>query len=475
MKILFVEDNDGFARDLEPVLADVMGVESVLRVSNKEDASIALTTNQIDLVILDLSIPPYRDTDITDPEHGQALFHEAKDLLPGTPIFILTGSEVQKFSRGLARYGNQIPLWGGVSELETVSFFLKEEVDELLKRLTVFAAAFRKMASVTINTRGKDLGLSTVQRQMLKTFTNAADGVACDVTRLSGGLSDAKVVKVEAMDRNRKPQVLCAGKLGPKHLIESELAAYHRHTKRLGVGAYPNLYYSISTGVGQNGAIFYTLTDSDTASFFDRLNEKPHQSADTVQRVRNGLDRWSQAANADLVTIASIRQRLLSDEDAHLLEKKFNLSSLRSVEELEIQASQSCIHGDLHCGNVLVSSDGHAILIDFGDVDHGFTALDPIALELSLIFHPEAIKLGFHDRLVKNLQSWNNVESFADDEPLTPMVIACRNWAYDVGGGDQAVLASAYAYAMRQLKYETVDPKVTLGFLELLVELIGSN
>lgn len=473
MRILFVEDNEGFARDLESVLSEIPGIDQIIRVITKDEAYLRLQDDLIDLVILDLSIPPSRETIAPDPEHGQYLFHEAQSLRPGTPIFILTGAEVEKFSRSLARYGNQIPLWGNNTNIETVNFFLKEEVDQIVERIRELAAIFNRMNAVAINTRGKDIGLSPVQSQMIKCFANKADGVACDVTLLSGGLSGAKVVKVAAMDSRRNTQVLCAGKLGPASMILSELNAYEQHARKLGIGACPPLYHCVKNGVGSNGAIFYTLTDDDTESLFDRLAAHPSIGAAVVPRVRDGLRRWSEAATADLVEISEIRRRLVSDEDAAEIEAKFSLSKIREIEARSVQASQSCIHGDLHCGNVLVKGDGGAVLIDFGDAGPGFTALDPITMELSLIFHPDAASNEHQESLLKKLPDWPNLDRFSPPAPLKPMFEACREWAHDVGGGDQAVLSSAYAYTLRQLKYETVDPTVTISLLSELSRLIA--
>lgn len=475
MKILFVEDNDGFAGDLEAALYKIPGVSNVLRVADKESASSALIDDLINLVILDLSIPPSKISGAPDPAHGQTLFHEARELLPGTPIFILTGEEVQKFSRGLAKFGNQVQLWGDQSNIETVSFFLKEEVYDLLDRVGVLAGIFSKMNAVAINTRGKDLGLSPVHDQMLKSFAKMADGVACDVSLLSGGLSDAKVVKAAAMDRSRRAQVLCAGKLGPSNVIKSEREAYERHVRKLGIGAYPPLYCAIESGVGMNGAIFYTLTDNDTVSLFDRLTADPTIGSEVVGHIRTGLQRWTEAATVDFVKVADIRRRLIDDNDAAAMEAKFGIGQLRAIEERSVHASHSCIHGDLHCGNVLVKSDLVAVLIDFGDVGPGCTALDPITLELSLVFHPDAAGSGLRNGLMDNLKDWPNLDGFVQDPRLKSMVVACREWAHDVGGGDQSVWASAYAYAFRQLKYETVDPRITIAFLARLSQLIAAG
>ena len=473
MKILFVEDNAGFAGDLRRALGEIPGVTDVLTVADRESAIAALKSDEIvDLVILDLAIPPSRKTDSARPEHGQSVFYDARNLRPGTPIFILTGSEADKFSRGLAKFGNQVRLWGHSASFETVSYFLKEEVDELLQRVTTMAASFAKMNKVAINTRGKDLGLSPVQTRMLKSYANSVDCVACDVSLLSGGLSDAKVVKATALDSSYKPQALCAGKLGDRGIISSELQAYEKHVKKLGIGACPALFCSIEDGVGLNGAIFYTLTDDDTLSLFDRLAKDASIGPRVVKNVRDALGRWSEAATAGLVTVREIRSRLIADEDFESVTTKIDLSDVIGIEAIQLQSSMSCIHGDLHCGNILVKGNADTVVIDFGDAGPGYTCLDPISLELSLIFHPDAKKLGLRDGLIGNLETWPDIELYSVADKLKPTVIACREWAHDVGGGDRSVLAAAYAYALRQLKYDTVDSDITVRFLRHLAERI---
>lgn len=475
MRILFVEDNDGFADDLTLALLDIDGVSSIDRVIDKQTAGEKLVSGLVDLIILDLSILPTPDSDAPVADHGQALFHEARASRPGTPIFILTGEEVEKFSRGLAKYGNQVMLWGATTSTETVSFFLKEEVSELLARIRDLASSFAAMDAITMNTRGKELGMTPVQTQMLKTFARSADGVACDVSLLHGGLSDAKVVKATAMDLARRPQAICAGKLGPSEVIATELSAYERHVRKLGIGACPPIYCSITDGVGQHGAIFYTLTDNDTLSLFERLSHNSEIGAIVVGNVRAALQRWSEAATADMVPLSEIRAGMIDDPDTEDVVLKFGIEKLRSIESKQIHISKSCIHGDLHCGNVLVKSDGGAVLIDFGDAGPGFTCLDPIALELSLLFHPDAQKFGLRNSLIDHLEKWPNIDIFAESDPLRNTIVACREWSHDVGGSDQAVLACAYAYAMRQLKYDTVDPAITLGFLSLLAERLAAS
>lgn len=475
MRILFVEDNSGFAGDLKPILLEIDHVTEVKLVQNKQEAIAELEGDVFDLMVLDLSIPPNSGSDDADPEHGQALFHEARMLHPGTPIFILTGSQVDKFSRGLARFGNQVKLWGDSTPVETVSFFLKEEVTELIDRIKSMSLSVSKMNAVAINTRGRDLGLSPVQTRMLKSYANSLDCVACDVSLLSGGLSDAKVVKATAIDKNRRTQAMCAAKMGKLKTIMSEQEAYEKHVRKLGIGACPNLFSVIGEGVGHNGSIFYTLTDTDTLSLFDRLAADSSIGQKVVEHVRNALSRWTEASAAEIVTIKDVRSRVLSDDQALELDRNFNLGDLRDIENVRIQASISCIHGDLHCGNVLVKGTGEAVIIDFGDAGEGFTALDPIALELSLIFHPDAKKTGLRNHFLEHLDDWPDVDKFSSNGSFKTMIVSCRDWAYDVAGGDLSVLASAYAYILRQLKYDTVPHEITQKLLVKVVERIRAN
>jgi CheY-like chemotaxis protein len=474
MRILVVEDHRGFGGELAAALEALEGVSGVDVAMDKETAALKLTGDMVDLVILDLSIPPSRDSDSPQAEHGQALFHETRSLRPGTPIFILTGEAVAKFSRSLPELGNQVRLWGDAQEMPTVSFFLKEEVGELMERVKVLAASFAVMESVVVNTRGRDLGLSAIQLQMLKSFGRTADGVACDVTLLSGGLSDSKVVKAVAIDLQRNPQVICAGKLGSGPSIAKEKEAFERHVRKLSVGACAPLYYAIDQGVGRQGAIFYTLADPDTLSLFERLAKSPDIGPTAIANVRSGLQRWIEARSAAMVQVGDVVARLLDGPDLERLEGRFGLGSLRRVEAKRVHASRGSIHGDLHCGNVFVKADGSAVLIDFGDAGPGFTCLDPVTLELSLIFHPEAARLGLRDGIMKQLEVWPDLDAYAVGDPLRQTIVACREWSHDVGGSDGSVLASAYAYALRQLKYKDVDPALTLAFLSRVAEKLAA-
>ncbi len=50
-----------------------------------------------------------------------------------------------------------------------------------------------------------------------------------------------------------------------------------------------------------------------------------------------------------------------------------------------IQTRWCCVHGDLHGENILVSSEGGVLVIDYGDVGFGSAVYDPMTLELSAV------------------------------------------------------------------------------------------
>lgn len=475
MKILFVEDHETFIRQIQPLLEEVAGVDSVTQVRTRDDALGAIAADVFDLVILDLTIPPAAGSLEIAPEHGQTVFHEIRGRAPGTPVFILTGSEPDEFSRRLARYGENIDIWGAGAGTNTVDYFLKEEVDQLIERVGEFAGIIANTNAVTIDTRGRDLGLSSQHSRIVRVFARKAGGVSCEVKSLGGGLSDARVIRAVAKDSQGKHLAVCAGKLGSKSDVDAESDAYEKHVKRLKIGAFPPVFCTIDKGVGGAAGLFYTLAEDDNETLFDLIARDQKTASKVVEAVRAGLGRWIDARTVAEVPIADIRRSKLSDDALSKLQSEHDLAFTAAVEAKVIRSSQACIHGDLHGGNILVNGKGVPVLIDFGDVGPGFSCIDPVTLELGLIFHPEAVRLGFSTSLSELVESWPDIDQYIKNNPVGAVVESCREWAHDVGAGDTDVLAAGYAFAIRQLKYPTVDSAVTLRLVSGISEKIVAN
>jgi hypothetical protein len=50
-------------------------------------------------------------------------------------------------------------------------------------------------------------------------------------------------------------------------------------------------------------------------------------------------------------------------------------------------------------------------------------------------------------------RNWSNLDAYCEDSPIADFVRTCRKWARAVMATDAELLATAYAYALRQAKY----------------------
>lgn len=470
MKILLIEDNDTFAEDVQRALLSA-GAESVDIAKSRDAATARIETAFYDLIILDLSLPTTDSGLDMAPAHGQSVFHAAQQTASGTPIYILTGSDPDAFTRKVVALGQRLNVLGG-GAIPTVFYFVKEETPELVSNVKGLVARVADTEAITINTKGIDIQLRTEQRRSIKLFCRNNGGASCVVSKL-GGLSEAMVLRIDVHDANGAIRTKTVSKLGRAEKIRKEITAYEREVKLLKLGAFANVVESHVEGLHGYAGIYYALADGYERTFFDVAQKAPKDLANVVPRLRAGfLDNWSKARKVVRTTVGDIRRRLLSDEKLSEIRNKYALDFIDAIEGIKLSAAQSCIHGDLHGGNVLVSSELLPVVIDYGDVDVGWSCIDPTILELSLLFHPDAVDRGLSDALSPHVSTWPSFEEYLKEHPLRPAIEACRQWAYEVGGSDMAVLAAAYAFTLRQLKYATIDSSITLALARAITDKI---
>lgn len=467
MKILFVEDNLTYAKSVKEAFAS--GLVQIEHAISKDQAINSLQKNFYDLILLDLTIPPSEESLDKASEHGQEVFYAALGLAPSTPVYFLTASQPDSFTISLLAHSQKLDLWGCGTLYQTVDYKTKDRADLLIDKISEIAEQVATTNSIPIETRGVELTLSPEYERALKSFTRKHNASSCHIWRLNGGLSEAYVLKATIKDGNGRSLGHSVVKLGTSREIKIERQAYENHVKLLKNGCYPTKMFDIEHGLKDKSAIFYNLAEGFESTFFD-ISHSEKLASTAISHIRKSLGRWDEAKILTKTTVKAVRQRVLSDDDLVVLSQKYDLTQISSIEAQEVSIYASCIHGDLHGGNILVDTDGTTTLIDFGDVGMGFACLDPITLELSLIFHPDAVKKEISKQLTAVINNWPNLSGYTENSPFKAAVTQCRGWAYDVGGSDKAILAAGYAFVVRQLKYSTVNPEVTLQLLSTIYQ-----
>lgn len=468
MQILLVEDNFSYADTLVSVVNEKFPGVAWDVIDNSNSAEELLAHNFYDLVILDLNMPSVPSGLEKNVENGQKLFYLIQKIMPGTPIYILTGSDLDSFATGLSRHGEQVRLWGAGKEFPTVLYFRKNKAPELIEELSGVYHEILSVNAIAINTRGKAIVFAKGQERALKTFVRSMGGVDGVYYPLSG-LSGSLVGRIEVRDVRLHTIGAFVVKLGLASKIQKENESYARYVRLMAINTFTPLLSGIDKGLKEYSAIFYTLAEGYKETLFEVVRRDTVAAVEVIQKVRASLERWSAVREVSKVSVGEIRRAKLPDEDFNALIEQHGLEHLRKIEGIHVSASSSCIHGDLHGGNILVNRTGTPVLIDFGDVGFGFTGLDPITLEMSLVFHPDCVLSGVSQEIRSFLTHWPVVDGYCQNNPFGNIVKYCRDWAYDISGDDRSVLAAGYAFALRQLKYDTVNSEDTIALVMRIV------
>ena len=114
-------------------------------------------------------------------------------------------------------------------------------------------------------------------------------------------------------------------------------------------------------------------------------------------------------------------------------------------------------------------------LIDYGESAERSAALDPVTLELSVVFHPAM--QGTLDGWPSESQfsSWHDLDVYCVGCPVEDFVRACREWALRVSVGAEEVLAAAYVYSLRQVKYHEEPEPLALALARGVLRATSHN
>lgn len=464
MRLLLVEDNADFAAELERALSYRCAVTWV---RSRQSAITAVENDNFDLVILDRRIPS--DDDVLDDhqDHGWVVFQHMLSRRPGTPVWFLTGAEDADFATDVNNnYAKREDLFGRMQPEQMYRVFWKKRITDCVREVHAVASKCAELERISVS---GDADLSWPACRILRMFARLYDGVAIAVTPLSGGLSDSRVFKVDVRNASGGSIVIAVAKVASLGAIADEHTRYYNHIVRLSPGGFPQITRALNAGAGDIGGLFYGLV-GDVQSLFERIAQCCADMEDVPRRLQRVEEPWYRAKQLDEMSVGDIRRHLISDTKLFQVRDQLRDIDLTEVEAKRVRVAKCSQHGDLHCANVLFASGGDPMLIDFGDAGPSLAALDPVTLELSTVFHSQHITLDCSWPTPDEMSRWVTVERYIGNCAYGSFIAACRGWAMDVAGSQEELVAIAYAYGLRQLKYYDTDKDLARALITACID-----
>jgi serine/threonine protein kinase len=328
---------------------------------------------------------------------------------------------------------------------------LKEKVsiDDLEHSVRVIADALKALEE---NYEVAGAESDTLFERAVRVYS-ASTGHERAIVKSSSGLSGAIVGRVR-LESASSPPAAAVIKLLPCLSAHEEYGRYNRFVaNRLSPGYFAPALPPIHAGLGKKSALVSTLAGEGYLSLFELFLQNPERAAEAIAELKIATRPWLANGVADSVSLMAMRQSRISDFD---LEDHLDLDELRQQEAIEVEVSPGISHGDLHGENILVDNAGRPLLIDFGDVAMAPTPMDPVTLELSLLYHTEGPARDNALSAGVNWGAWPILSECYGDGPLAAFAAECRTWAYEVAD-HRSVMAFGYSQSLRQLKYSDVS------------------
>ena len=454
MKVLIVEDEPAMVKRLCQQLNGLdPRIETVSAMSRSSGIS-AVQDDEFDFIICDLRIPPKDGGVDVDEEHGRAVQALAREHCPGTPCLFFTGYATNRNVSEQLSSGGTHDILGTGNPYPMTQLLTKDEFLNCIRLLSEFNSELSALSAISIDYFGSEGSLDKMEKRALRLFARPLQGKSVEARPLSG-LSGARTLRARVF--NDKGHLVASQfvKIDKREKVREEQKNYQQHVEPLlGVGRFPALGRHIVAGIGKREALCYQLADDYTESLFDVLGVSDREATDVVELLREICNPWLDSRNERLLSLRELREERIGK--AELRPFLDALGPIKSLEEIERQVKTSCQHGDLHGFNVLCNPSGGAVVIDFGNVGPAPACLDPVVLELSVLFHNESPFCNNSWPTIEQTEEWFDVDEYVRDCPAPKFIRKCREWASETGGVSGLPLV-VYTEAIRQLKYKDTN------------------
>lgn len=460
MKVLLVEDEKDVTDQLKLYLGHLKPRIHTVIARSRSSGIEALHNHEFDFIVCDLRLPPHDGGVDTEEAYGLAVHSEAKAVCPGTPCLFFTGFDTSATVREQLSAGGTHDIWGTGENYPMTRLLTKDKFRDCVERLKSFNTELATLDAIRIDLLGSTSSLDQFEERALRLLARRFGGTSIEASSL-GGLSGAQTLR--AIVRNDQSRVRASYfmKIGLWTDLKKERENYNQFvTPLLSIGQYPALVHEIEGGIGKRAALCYQLADGYTESLFDVLKVSESEATAVIEVLRDILNPWLEHSKRKVHRIRDLRAQRI--DDSKFLAYRGEIGSIESFEAIKQEIMMSFQHGDLHGFNVLCNTSGGAVVIDFGNVGCAPSCIDPIILELSVLFHKDSPFRNNSWPTIAQTESWFDLDEYLRNCPFPEFIRKCREWANETSRPTD-LPPVVYIEAVRQLKYEDTNRERALG------------
>lgn len=453
MRVLLIEDQ---LEQIETIVGAFNGSIDFTVASDRDAALDLVNGGPYDIAVCDLKIPATAES-TPEIEHGLAVLMALRSQVPGMPIIAFTANRTTEVMDLLLKEQRQEDYLGTVADRPMLSAIDKDQLPEFLELLSELSSEFDELEQIQVVMTLGQPPLDALSERVLRVYARQRGCTITRVEALTEGLSGVPVLRIAMERSDGSAGGSAVARLVPVQSVAEERRKYQQRVSGfLPIGSYAEIVGHVQAGASGLGGVFYQLA-KDYRPLFTLLAEDDERAAAAVERLHVVQGPWRDGAPAVDVLVRDVRRCLVDDSRWFDSFERCGLDRARveAIESISVAVRRATTHADLHGDNILV--DEEPVIIDFLNVEEGPTPLDPVSLELSVLFHPHAPKWDGPWPSREQLENWADFNAYSAGAPFPKFLAACRQWAMTVARGNFDLHGCRYAYVASQARFASSE------------------